>query len=105
MFFYPVGGQVFPKPCRDSVKFQKRRFSSVILLHHIPFPKHSSKCGVKRGDFFAILEARKGIPKNLSSQVLGEVPVNFLGGIPTKSIHFVNIEGPNCSENSWEGFG
>ena len=30
------------------------------------------------------IEGRKGIPKNLSPQVLGEVRVNFLGWIPTK---------------------
>ena len=31
----------------------------------------------------------KGIPKNLSSQVLGEVCVNFLGWIPTKTLPIV----------------
>ena len=36
-----------------------------------------------------IIEARKGIPKNLSSQVFGEVRANFLGRIPTKTLHFV----------------
>ena len=36
------------------------------------------------------IEAKQGIPKNLSSQVLGEVRVDFLGRIPTKTLHFVN---------------
>ena len=37
-----------------------------------------------------ILEARKGIPKNLSSQVFGEVRVNLLGWIPTKTLYSLN---------------
>ena len=36
------------------------------------------------------LEARNGIPRNFSSQVFGEIRVNFLGRIPTKTLHFVN---------------
>ena len=36
------------------------------------------------------LEARNGILKNLSAQVLGEVRVSFVGWIPSKTIHFVN---------------
>ena len=40
--------------------------------------------------FLTILEARKGIPKNFSSQVLGEVRVNFLRWIPTETLSFVN---------------
>ena len=44
---------------------------------------------------------RKGIPKNLSSQEFGEVRVNFLVWIIT----ILYVEGPNCSENSWEVFG
>ena len=46
----------------------------------------------------------KGIPMNVSSQVWGEVRVNFVGRFPTKPF-ILGIEGPNCSENSWEGFG
>ena len=38
----------------------------------------------------AIFEGKKGIPKNLSSQVLGEVRVNFSVRIPTKTFRFVN---------------
>ena len=33
---------------------------------------------------------QKGIPQNLSPQVLGEVRVNFLGWIPPKTFHFVS---------------
>ena len=40
--------------------------------------------------FKRFFEARQGIPKNLSSQVLGEVRVNFFGWIPTEPLYFVN---------------
>ena len=46
----------------------------------LAWPPHAEPRGEKKTFFLVrIFEARKGIPKNLSSQVLGEVRVNFLG--------------------------
>ena len=50
------------------------------------------------------LEARKGIPKNFSSQVLAKFGWTFWGEFLVKPF-ILWIKGPNCSEKSWEGFG
>ena len=60
-----------------------RRFDERPLSY--PYPKIPQNL-----DHGLSFEARKVIPKNLSSQVLGEVRVNFLGWNPTKTLYFVN---------------
>ena len=70
----------------------KTRGKGRVKIGQIPAPK------------IAEFEAKKGIPKNLSSQVVGEVRVNFWGEVLLKP--FISwVEGPSCSESSWEGFG
>ena len=60
---------------------------SAVVCEHVHFGPGSVTLGLSLGSFERLLgsaalpalEAREGIPKNLSSQVLGEVRVNFLG--------------------------
>ena len=49
--------------------------------------------------------ARKGIPKNLSSQVWAKFAWTFLGEFLLNPSFSPLIKGPIRSENSWEGFG
>ena len=50
-------------------------------------------------------EARKVLPRIYLPKFWAILGVNFLGWIPPKTLRFMWVEGPNRSENSWEGFG
>ena len=53
---------------------------------------------------WAGLEARKIFPRICLPKFSAKFGWTFLGWIPTQTL-ILWIEGPNCSENSWEGFG